>query len=170
MATGATQQLTMESGGADQPAWSPDGTMLAYNIAMKGSVAVQNYLTDGGLGTPVTLASDSVTQPFAHPSFTPNGQGVIMDHKFDAQYYPLLGGPSSYIISMGMENEVQTPVVSPGGAQVALAMNCNGLSIWLEAYPGQHAPCDPDAGTRFTTMNNGTVGHPRTVRQGCSPS
>jgi Tol biopolymer transport system component len=168
LTTGAVTQVTFAqvgqgvpvfTGGVGQPTWSPDGSMLAFADRIHFSVATMLYPLPPDAGAVTMAQGASADDAFAHPTFTPSGSGLVVDHVFDVQYLPFLGA-SSFIISHG-SNTLEAPVVSPNGMQIALALNCNGQSIWTFPFsPGSPSlPCVAP-GVRITNQASGAMTHP----------
>jgi Tol biopolymer transport system component len=145
-------------GGASQPSWAPDGKSLAFVEPIAGLVVTAPF-TAAGLGATTTVAQWMPgSMAFGHPSFAPDGKSVVVDHAYDIESFPVGGGMATFIVEAG-SNAVETPSISPTGDKIAVAMNCNGESIWLLPYPAVPvAPCV--AGTRLTAMSAGTINHP----------
>jgi hypothetical protein len=69
-------RVTSVDGGADEPAWSPDGTRIAFHTG-----AGEVHVLDVDAGTERLLAAGDGGFGYAYPSFTPDGDAVLVDHE-----------------------------------------------------------------------------------------
>ena len=88
VASGDTRRITSGSRGDEQPAWSPDGTRIAFvsnrgagaDLAWRSDVYV--VAADGGPATRVTSGQERL---FQHPAWSPDGSLIAaMGHRFEA--------------------------------------------------------------------------------------
>jgi dipeptidyl aminopeptidase/acylaminoacyl peptidase len=86
--SGAARRITSGSRGDEQPAWSPDGTRLAF-VANRGAGAdllwrsdIYVVSADGGTATRVTAGRERL---FRHPRWSPDGTLIAaIGHRFEA--------------------------------------------------------------------------------------
>jgi Tol biopolymer transport system component len=65
------RQVTHDPTRAASPAWSPDGTMIAYKAS--GSV----FVLDVATGESIPIADSGGVDPFSKPQFTPDGSSLL---------------------------------------------------------------------------------------------
>jgi Tol biopolymer transport system component len=99
------------------PAWSPDGTAIAYTREVDG--VMQLFLREPGVDEPVQLtrSEGQITQPFWWPDSS--RLGVIVDGEL--MTVSRAGGePAAWFDDGGGLGAVQTAALSPDGARLAL--------------------------------------------------
>jgi TolB protein len=84
---GAVRQLTHVRGGAFAPAWSPDGTRIAFESAVPGRHGLSTMKTDGSDARPVATGCTAARHCAldAFPSYSPDGRQI----SFERIYSPI---------------------------------------------------------------------------------
>jgi dipeptidyl aminopeptidase/acylaminoacyl peptidase len=88
VASGSARRITSGSRGDEQPAWSPDGTQIAF-ISDRGAGADLRWRSDVYLvsaeGGPVTRVTTGRERLFRHPAWSPDGSLIAaMGHRLEA--------------------------------------------------------------------------------------
>jgi TolB protein len=118
----ASWQVTREAADHEDPAWSPDGSRLAFIRIEGGSKRVHVARADGSDAAPVTPPG----QHAIHPAWTPDGTAILYCTDDDlrppvknaAEIYrgELATGRVATLISGGVNTY---PVMSPDGRRIA---------------------------------------------------
>jgi hypothetical protein len=117
--------------GASEPAWSPDGTKLAFTQA--GEIKV---LTIGGS---ISAALDTGASA---PAWSPDGTMIAYEKGSDVWVISSAGGAGRNLSNSGAAADDDDPAWSPGGASIAFARTLAGnADIWV-----MDAPSDPATG------------------------
>jgi len=140
---GTMTRLTVDQN-VSRPAWSPDGTRIAYGIRVQGAGSKGNTwhiawrLADGSQNEEVLLERERATLP---SGFTPDGRALIFD-AFDvgAQYRKVmllpLVGPREPRLLMSGPFSLYGAVVSPDGRWLAYVSSEGGQpGIFVRPYP-----------------------------------
>jgi Tol biopolymer transport system component len=117
------RQVTHHPTGARSPAWSPDGTMIAY----KGSGGL--FVLDVATGESTPIADEATVMPWTEPQFTPDGSsllynsgggtGVSGERPGELRTVPVSGGKSTLLIGPGEgATDAGNGSLSPDGSLV----------------------------------------------------
>jgi Tol biopolymer transport system component len=94
------RQVTPWALDGNDPDWSPDGTLIAFNASAEPS-ATQNIYTihPDGTGLAKLTNYDEDGQATYHPSWSPDGQLILFSHRS-----PTDGGPDFYVMGRDGSN------------------------------------------------------------------
>lgn len=139
LSRGLANRFNFESGNADDPVWSPDGSQLAYSF---GSTAGWKIVTRGadGTGSPQELlSSDTPVHPVA---WSPDGKFIAynaMNHsnkKTEVWILPLAGDHKPFAFQTG-DAEIRGMVFSSDGRWFVYVSNESGRDeIYIVPFPG----------------------------------
>ena len=123
---GPTKKLTHVPGNNVMPAWSADGTGLAFvHYGLTGSYNIYRMAADGSGETP--LINDLSLN--VDPAWFPSGRKIVFS-KLEDIYVMILdasGDPTGSLIRLTTNGAVdRQPVVSPDGREIAFASNRDG--------------------------------------------
>ena len=151
---GSTRNLT-ESSNADEdhPAWSPDGTLIAYTTDASGSQQVAVRPAAGG---PERILTHFTSGYFYLPVWAPGGDRLAFSDQEHRLWTVGLKGEAPQQIASDPYNEIHDYSFSPDGKWLAYSLNdANELrGIWLANLDSHHAthvslPGDNDYGPVF---------------------
>ena len=109
-------QATHDAGGAEAPAWSPDGTKIAYVSGRPGMGALA--LIDVATGESVRLTHELVS---GGTQFTPDGSSILFttgSRPSELRTVPVAGGASKRLIGGVVGWDVSDGSLSPDGSLV----------------------------------------------------
>jgi len=111
MPSGQIWQLTFSSGLQGEPAWSPDGRMVAFSSDRTGNLDIWVQAVDGGNAVQVTTAAEHDWQP----DWSSDGLLVFRSERAGGGLFvaPALGGAEQQVSSFGYH-----PRWSPDGTQI----------------------------------------------------
>jgi len=129
-ATGDVTQLTNRAEGADQSAFSHDGTLVAFH---SGS-ATYTIGVDGSNERRVLESLDGLSA-YGRPQFMPDDQRLLVD-RYNQIDTVALDGDDLRSIVKNTTTRIQGPSPSPSGVDVAYAVACffDQPSIWATPY------------------------------------
>lgn len=144
------RQLTNDGAYASHPAWSPDGTTIAYTWRSERFNPTDIYTVnvDGGASTPL-FADESTNE--MDPSWSPDGTqitfAVVDIHGPDSIVTTAMTGGDLVTIATG---RVSRPTWSPDGRSIAFLRLVDGTErIWVSATDGSAARELADTGKRY---------------------
>lgn len=114
------RQVTVDPGGALSPAWSPDGTDIAYVGFGQGTVR-NLFVLDLATGVLSQVTTQGVVK-WASPTFTPDGSALVFSAGSDTGpelwTVPVTGGQGSRLIGHGTHglNDAASGALSPDGS------------------------------------------------------
>jgi dipeptidyl aminopeptidase/acylaminoacyl peptidase len=112
---GAAAEQLVDANLGDPPAWSPDGSKIAF-----GHNDGKIYVVDAQPGAqPVPL----VEHPAGHPAWSPDGTRIAFERSGDIYVVSALGGPVTQLVASAPGGYNQDPAWSPDGTQIAFVSN-----------------------------------------------
>jgi Tol biopolymer transport system component len=152
------RKVTSRAEGADMPAWSPDGTLIAFHsgddvYTIHADGTGETRLIVGGCPPPGLCS-------YQHPTFTPDGASVIADRWNQIETYKLDGSAHSFLIPNGAWNAIM-PAVTSDGHTLAYVGEC-GVAVTpltTPSYcdrvvgPGSHPSFGPTNALAFDQGN-----------------
>jgi Tol biopolymer transport system component len=113
------RQVTHDPVSVSSPAWSPDGTTIAFE--RRGGLFVLDVAT--GESTPIADKT-SLQWPWAEPNFTPDGASLVYGHGNVLRTVPIDGGKSTVLIGPGEGmGRAGNGSLSPDGSLVTMMGN-----------------------------------------------
>ena len=158
----SVRQMTHEPNGAWSPAWSPDGTRIAYE-GLDGGHVLGLYVLDvasgestqiSGVNPPYIRAGDQSLLPGQplEPQFTPDGSSIVYTSGRDGhpviRTVPVAGGTSTVLIGPGGNlRDAENGSLSPDGSSVTFLGNQvggSGPQRWVADADGTERRLLPD--------------------------
>jgi uncharacterized protein YjdB len=147
-------KISTDSGVATEPAFSPDGSRIAFVSTRDGNPEVYVMNADGT--NPTRLTTDP--QADGHPVFTPDGQAVVFHSMRTAgkQEIWMVNVDGSGLTQLTRDSVNSAPAVSPDGQIVAyISLRNKSYDVWLMALDGSNqrpftrSPQEREAEPRF---------------------
>ena len=151
-------KLTPDTTSASDPAFSPDGSRIAFVSQRDGNAEIYVMNADGTASTRIT----NDPQADGRPSFTPDGQAVVFHSARTAgkQQIWVVNADGTGLTQLSRDSVNSSPTVSPDGQTIAYvsARNKDG-DIWLMARDGSNQ-------RQFTRSPQQRESEPRFLRDG----
>jgi len=151
-------KLTPDTTSASDPAFSPDGSRIAFVSLRDGNAEIYVMNADGTGATRVT----NDPQPDGRPAFTPDGQALVFHSARTAgkQQVWTVNLDGTGLTQLTRDSVNSTPTVSPDGQTIAYVSTRNKDSdIWLMARDGSNQ-------RQFTRSPQQRESEPRFLRDG----
>jgi Tol biopolymer transport system component len=152
------RQVTHDPKGASSPAWSPDGTRIAYE-GHSGRYVRSLFVVDVASGESTQIENSGVTQENPRrdvlplePQFTPDGSSLVYTDGSDShsviRTVPVAGGKSTLLIgSRGNLGDADNGSLSPDGSLVTFLgseIGQPGPQRWVANADGTELRLLPD--------------------------
>jgi len=123
--------LTSDTLGNIQPAWSPDGTKIAFATKRDGNYEI--YVMDAGGGNLLRLTNDPGED--GQPAWSPDGSKIAFasDRSGNADIYVMNAADGSNVVDLTSNGAADlAPTWSPDGTKIAFSSDRTGQSeIWV---------------------------------------
>src|SRR5467141_691444 len=130
-------KLTPDTTSASDPAFSPDGSRIAFVSQRDGNAEIYIMNADGTASTRVT----NDPQPDGRPSFTPDGQALVFHSARNGgkQQIWAVNVDGSGVTQLTRDSVNSSPTISPDGQTIAYVSTRNkDTDIWLMARDGSN--------------------------------
>ena len=151
-------KLTPDTTSASDPAFSPDGSRIAFVSLRDGNAEIYLMNADGTGATRVT----NDPQPDGRPAFTPDGQALVFHSARTAgkQQIWSVNLDGTGLTQLTRDSVNSSPAVSPDGQTIAYVSARNkDADIWLMARDGSNQ-------RQFTRSPQQRESEPRFLRDG----
>ena len=151
-------KLTPDTGSASDPAFSPDGSRIAFVSQRDGNAEIYVMNADGSGSTRVT--NDPLTD--GRPAFTPDGQVIVFHSSRTAgkQQIWAVNVDGTGLTQLTRDSVNASPTVSPDGQTIAYVSTRNkDGDIWLMGRDGSNQ-------RQFTRSPQQHESEPRFLRDG----
>src|SRR2546426_1146244 len=151
-------KLTPDTTSASDPAFSPDGSRIAFVSQRDGNAEIYIMNADGTGSTRVT----NDPQSDGRPSFTPDGQALVFHSARTAgkQQIWAVNVDGSGVTQLTRDSVNSSPTISPDGQTIAYVSTRNkDTDIWLMARDGSNQ-------RQFTRSPQQRESEPRFLRDG----
>ena len=155
-------KLTPDTASASDPAFSPDGSRIAFVSQRDGNAEIYVMNADGTGSTRIT----NDPQADGRPSFMPDGQALVFHSARTAgkQQIWVVNVDGSALTQLTRDSANSSPTASPDGQTIAYVSTRNKDSdIWLMARDGSnqrqftHSPQQRESEPRF--LRDGTLAY-----------
>ena len=151
MNSDGTSQTRLTNNGSDDvyPAWSPDGSKIAFQAYRNGQAEIYVMNASGSSQTRITNYGDYDGQP----AWSPDGSKITFVRKVSGQYHVwVMNADGSNPQQRSGQAYSQGPVWSPDGTKIAYDSDGNGdgwQEVWLmnSDGSGQRQIYDPEGNT-----------------------
>ena len=130
--------LTADNGGTDtDPAFSPDGTKIAFASVRNGETDLEIYVLSLASGALTKLTNNTADD--REPTWSPNGQAIAFRSARDGNneiYKMTASGGSQTRLTANADSEF-APAWSPDGAEIAYQRFGSQNDIWKMSSDGQ---------------------------------
>ncbi|HKP16927.1 MAG TPA: hypothetical protein VJT84_00520 [Gaiellaceae bacterium] len=106
-----------------EPAWSPDGTQIAFASQRDGTTHIFSMLADGKSARRLT----NTNQDDDHPTWSPDGKWIAFAREGALFRIPARGGPATRVFKA--PGSAAAPAYSPDGKRIAYDYREPGFSI-----------------------------------------
>src|SRR6266550_3453121 len=130
-------KLTPDTTSASDPAFSPDGSRIAFVSQRDGNAEIYIMNADGTGSTRVT----NDLQPDGRPSFTPDGQALVFHSARNGgkQQIWAVNVDGSGVTQLTRDSVNSSPTISPDGQTIAYVSTRNkDTDVWLMARDGSN--------------------------------
>jgi Tol biopolymer transport system component len=131
--TSATSLISDVSHNFNDPAWSPDGTKIAFTSDQTANGSTQIYVMNAD-GTNVTQLTNDVTDA-REPTWSPNGSKIAFYADRDVTtshiFYMNADGTGVTQITSSPTGADQAPAWSPDGTRIAFWTNEGGIGLHM---------------------------------------
>jgi uncharacterized protein YjdB len=151
-------KLTPDTASASDPAFSPDGSRIAFVSQRDGNAEIYVMNADGTGSTRIT----NDPQPDGRPSFTPDGQALVFhsSRTTGKQQIWAVNLDGTGLTQLTRDSVNSSPTVSPDGQTIAYVSTRNkDTDIWLMARDGSNQ-------RQFTRSPQQRESEPRFLRDG----
>jgi uncharacterized protein YjdB len=151
-------KITTDTSSATDPAFSPDGSRIAYVSTSGGNAEIYVMNADGTGSTRLTVEP----APDGRPVFTPDGQTILFHSARTAgkQQIWAVNVDGTGLTQLTRDSASFAPAVSPDGQTVAyVSMRNKNYDIWLMARDGSNQ-------RQFTPTPQVRESEPRFLRDG----
>ena len=155
-------RLSSDTGSASDPAFSPDGSRIAFVSQRDGGGNAEIYVMNAD-GTGITrVTNDPLTD--GRPVFTPDGQAIVFHSSRTAGKQQIWSvsadGTGAGLTQLTRDSANAWPTVSPDGQTIAYVSTRNKVAdIWLMGKDGSNP-------RQFTRSQQQRVSEPRFLRDG----
>ena len=129
------EQITSDPGLDTDPAWSPDGSAIAFTSNRGGSSDIWVVSAAGGVATQVT--SDPTYTSYS-ACWSPDGSQIAFVRYYDVWIGPAGGGTATKLTNLAGTGWCDDPAWSPDGNTIAFSYSptSGDYNIWLVPAAG----------------------------------
>ena len=148
-------QLTSNEVDDVKPAWSPDGTRIAFQTYRDGNAEVYAMNADGSGQTNLSNSPDYDGEPF----WSPDGSKIAFTSRRSGGYRIwVMAADGSNPVMLSLQNYSENPVWSPDGSQIAYDADNDGddgQEVWSMNADGSAQTMRVEGYTGITNWANG---------------